>query len=64
MTIEEYQQIQAALDKHLERYKHYSTDTSKQREAYERAVLACKSVVANYNPKEGYRRNSRLEECK
>ena len=55
VTTEEYQQIQTALDKHLERYKRYSTDTSKQREVYERAVLACKSVVANYNPKEGYR---------
>lgn len=53
MTTEEYQQIQAALDKHLERYKRYSMDTNKQREVYERAVLACKSVVANYNPKGG-----------
>ena len=51
MTTEEYKQIQAALDKHLERYKRYSVDTNKQREAYERAVLACKSVLANYNPK-------------
>ena len=51
MTTEEYEKIQAALDKHLERYKCYSTDTNKQREVYERAVLACKSVLANYNPK-------------
>lgn len=51
MTTEEYEQIQTALDKHLERYKRYSTDTNKQREVYERAVLACKSVLANYNPK-------------
>lgn len=56
MTTEEYQQIQAALDKHLERYKRYSMDTNKQREVYERAVLACKSVVANYNPKGGNKR--------
>lgn len=51
MTTEEYEQIQAALDKHLERYRRYSKDTNKQREVYERAVLACKSVLANYNPK-------------
>ena len=51
MTTEEYKKIQAALDKHLERYKCYSMDTKKQREAYEHAVLACKSVLANYNPK-------------
>lgn len=51
MTTEEYEKIQAALDKHLERYKRYSVDTNKQREVYERAVLACKSVLANYNPK-------------
>ena len=51
MTTEEYEKIQAALDKHLERYKRYSMDTNKQREVYVRAVLACKSVLANYNPK-------------
>ena len=51
MSTEEYEKIQAALDKHLERYKCYSVDTNKQREVYERAVLACKSVLANYNPK-------------
>lgn len=51
MTTEEYEKIQAAFDKHLERYKCYSMDTNKQREVYERAVLACKSVLANYNPK-------------
>lgn len=51
MTTEEYEKIQAALDKHLERYKRYSMDTNKQREVYERAVLACKSVLAKYNPK-------------
>lgn len=50
MTTEEYEQIQAALDKHLERYKRYSMDTNKQREIYERAVLACKSVLSRYNP--------------
>ena len=50
MTTEEYEKFQAALDKHLERYKRYSMDTNKQREGYERAVLACKSVLANYNP--------------
>lgn len=51
MTTEEYEKIQTALDKHLERYKRYSMDTNKQREVYEHAVLACKSVLANYNPK-------------
>ena len=51
MTTEEYEKIQAALDKHRERYEHYSMDTNKQREVYECAVLACKSVLANYNPK-------------
>lgn len=51
LTTEEYEKIQAALDKHLERYKCYSMDTKKQRAAYEHAVLACKSVLANYNPK-------------
>ena len=60
MTIEEYKKIQAALDKHLERYKCYSMDTKKQREAYEHAVLACKSVLANYNPE----RSIRLEESR
>lgn len=60
MTIEEYEQIQAALDKHLERYKRYSVDTNKQREVYERAVLACKSVLSRYNPE----RNIRLEESR
>ena len=60
MTTEEYEKIQAALDKHLERYKRYSTDTNKQREVYERAVLACKSVLSRYNPK----RSIRLEESR
>ena len=60
MTTEEYEKIQAALDKHLERYKCYSMDTSKQREVYVRAVLACKSVLSRYNPE----RNIRLEECR
>ena len=60
MTVEEYQQIQEALDKHLERYKRYSMDTNKQREVYERAVLACKSVLSRYNPE----RNIRLEESR
>ena len=60
MTTEEYKKIQAALDKHLERYKCYSMDTKKQREAYEHAVLACKSVLSRYNPE----RNIRLEESR
>ena len=60
MTTEEYEQIPAALDKHLERYKRYSMDTNKQREVYERAVLACKSVLSRYNPE----RNIRLEESR
>ena len=60
MTTEEYEKIQAALDKHLERYKCYSMDTKKQREAYEHAVLACKSVLSRYNPE----RNTRLEESR
>ena len=60
MTTEEYEKIQAALDKHLERYKRYSRDTNKQREVYERAVLACKSVLSRYNPE----RNIRLEESR
>lgn len=55
MTIEEYQQIQEALDKHLERYKRYSMATNKQREVYEQAVLACKSVLSKYNPRGGYK---------
>ena len=50
MTTEEYKKIQAALDKHLERYLRYSMDTNKHREVYERAVLACKSVLSRYNP--------------
>ena len=60
MTTEEYKKIQAALDKHLERYLRYSLDTNKQRELYERAVLACKSVLSRYNPE----RNIRLEESR
>ena len=60
MTTEEYEKIQAALNKHLERYLQYSTDTNKQREVYERAVLACKSVLSRYNPE----RNVRLEESR
>ena len=60
MTTEEYEKIQAALDKHLERYKRYSTDTNKQREVYERAVLACKSVLSRYTPE----RSIRLEESR
>lgn len=60
MTTEEYEKIQAALDKHLERYLRYSTDTNKQRELYERAVLACKSVLSRYNPEQ----NIRLEESR
>ena len=60
MTTEEYKKIQAALDKHLERYLRYSVDTNKQRELYERAVLACKSVLSRYNPE----RNIRLEESR
>ena len=60
MTTEEYEKIQAALDKHLERYLRYSTDTNKQRELYERAVLACKCVLSKYNPE----RNIRLEESR
>ena len=60
MTTEEYEKIQAALDKHLEQYKRYIVDTNKQRELYERAVLACKSVLSKYNPE----RNIRLEESR
>ena len=60
MTTEEYEKIQAALDKHLEQYKRYIVDTNKQREVYERAVLACKSVLSKYNPE----RNIRLEESR
>ena len=56
MTTEEYEKIQAALDKHLERYLRYSTDTNKQRELYERGVLACKSVLSRYNPERNIRR--------
>lgn len=56
MTEAEYKRIQTDLDKHLERYLRYSMDTKKVRETYERAVLACKSVVANYNPKGGNKR--------
>lgn len=53
MTYTEYENIQNDLSRHLDRIMRFGKYqmTRKERDAYERAVLACKSVLANYNPK-------------
>lgn len=52
MTKSEYDQIQRDLDYLLKNpYGKYSKMTdSKYKERYRQAVLACKSVLSNYNP--------------
>ena len=45
MTQAEYQKLQDALDSHLKRIKTYYPYSNKELHAYERAIMAAKSVV-------------------
>lgn len=45
MTRAEYQKLQDALDSHLKRIKTYYPYSNKELHAYERAIMAAKSVV-------------------
>lgn len=52
MTYPEYENIQNDLSRHLDRIMRFGKYqmTRKERDAYERAILAAKSVLSNYNP--------------
>ncbi len=49
MTYTEYESIQYALSALLGKMQ-YKQLTGKRAEGYKQAVLACKSVLSNYNP--------------
>lgn len=49
MTYKEYESIQYALSALLGKMQ-YKQLTGKRAEGYKQAVLACKSVLSNYNP--------------
>lgn len=49
MTRQEYKQIQGDLDNVLKNMCRKNL-TSKGRDGYREAVLACKSVISHYNP--------------
>ena len=51
MTKNEYQKIQNDLDHLIENIKFKSLNQN-ERDVYKRAVLACKSVVSNFSPKD------------
>lgn len=48
MSRDEYEKIQNDLS-HLLKKLEYKNMTSRERQSYKDAVLACKSVVSNYN---------------
>lgn len=49
MSRDEYEKIQNDLS-HLLKKPEYKNMTSRERQSYKDAVLACKSMVSNYNP--------------
>ena len=46
MTRYEYQKLQEALDKHMERIKKYYPRSNKELHTYEQAIKAAKSVIS------------------
>lgn len=56
----EYDRIQADLSKLIGKYRkaRYSF-TTREWDAYEQAVLACKSVLSNFNPERVVKRKGR-----
>lgn len=51
MTEQEYESIQRELSALAEKYKRKNIACSKYCDVYKEAILHCKSVLSNYNPK-------------
>ena len=51
MTQQEYENIQRDLSALIGQYKRKHIASSKYCEVYEEAILRCKSVLSNYNPR-------------
>lgn len=51
MTEKEYESIQRDLSALTEKYKRKNIACSKYCDVYKEAILHCKSVLSNYNPK-------------
>lgn len=55
MTQETYERLQIDLSNLLQNMK-YKNLSAREKEGYEKAVLACKSIVSNYNPNKNTRK--------
>lgn len=60
MSNETYKKLQAELSQLLNTEK-YKRMTSKDKDVYRQAVLACKSVVSHYDGNKWYRRTTNAE---
>lgn len=62
MEKHEYDAIQKALDDHLNRIMEHACFNRQERNAYEKAVMACKSVLSKNCIKEWENENARRDQ--